>query len=224
MAEQHPIPTHSRFKDLTGKRFNRWTVVYYAGMNASHFATWLCRCDCGTERVVIATTLYGNTSRSCGCLQREIAGTLTATHRASTTAEYKVWTGMKSRCYNPARKSYADYGGRGIRICDRWLHSFESFLADMGKRPTRQHTIERNDHDGNYEPSNCCWVLRKVQNSNTRSTRTVEYCGAHRSVLDLASEFGVSAMAIYKRTSRGQSAEHAISALLATKRQASPAS
>lgn len=222
MAKRHPISTHARFKDLTGRRFNRWTVIEFVEFHETGGKSmWRCRCDCGTERVVCGAILAYGSSKSCGCLQRETTSTRSGTHRASNTAEYKVWTGMKSRCYNPNRKSYADYGARGICICGRWLDSFENFLADMGPRPSAAHTIERKNPNGNYEPSNCCWMLRKEQGKNTRKSVRVVFNGSPTTVHELASEHDVSAMALYKRIARGQSVEHAISSLL-SKRRALP--
>jgi hypothetical protein len=97
---------------------------------------------------------------------------------------YTIWSAMKDRCHNPNNKQYADYGGRGITVCDRWRNSFPNFLEDMGERPEGL-TLERSDNDGNYEPSNCVWETRKKQaenRRNTRSTCTVPRCDRpHRS-------------------------------------------
>src|SRR5205085_3050276 len=93
------------------------------------------------------------------------------THRMTKTAEYLCWVNIKRRCYNPNNCSYKHYGGRGISCCDRWLHSFENFLADMGKKPTPQHQIDRINVNGNYEPSNCRWVLCAINCRNRRNTR-----------------------------------------------------
>lgn len=91
----------------------------------------------------------------------------------SRSPEYKVWAGMKARCCNPKNKSYPDYGSRGIKVCDRWFNSFENFIADMGKRPGVNYTLERKDVNLGYEPNNCIWATRKVQNNNTR--RNISY-------------------------------------------------
>jgi hypothetical protein len=92
-------------------------------------------------------------------------------HGLSRTPEYVSWTCMKGRCYNRAIKSFKHYGGRGIKVCDRWLQSFENFLADMGERPSLRHTIERINNDGNYEPNNCKWIIAEHQALNRRSTK-----------------------------------------------------
>lgn len=149
--------------DLTGQRFARWTVLHRGECVEEHggAVTWRCRCACGNERDVSGVTLRNGTSRSCGCLQRERV----RTHGMSQSPEHESWSAMRSRCKNSHDKDFKHYGGRGIRVCARW-DRFEDFLEDMGPRPSSQHSIDRIDCDGNYEPGNCRWATTYEQAQN----------------------------------------------------------
>lgn len=122
------------------------------------------RCACGNEHQVQATD-WGRT-KSCGCLSSR-SGDYIRTHGRSTTVEYQAWRNMLARCYDTGNNRYADYGGRGITVVDRW-HTFENFYADMGRRPSADLSLDRIDNDGRYEPGNCRWVTHSVQMRNRR--------------------------------------------------------
>jgi hypothetical protein len=145
---------------------------------------WLCRCSCPekTELVVCAGNLKGGTTQSCGCLQRERTGDANRTHGDSGSPEYSAWNEMKKRCYNKKNKRYSRYGGRGIVVCKRWLLSYENFLADVGRRPSPAHSLERKDNDGNYTPRNVVWAT-KEQQANNRGTNTVLMRGGRSQTL-----------------------------------------
>lgn len=164
--------------DMIGKRFQRWTVLredgYTEGKNKRYYR-YLCICDCGTILSVIGRNLRKGITESCGCFQKERAAAAQEKHghspRTGATRTYYSWTAMIGRCSRPNNCGYKWYGARGIRVCDRWLNSFENFLEDMGERPKGK-SLDRINNDGNYEPSNCRWATQKEQIRNQRKRGT----------------------------------------------------
>lgn len=161
--------------NLVGKRFGRLRVVDGPIRQGNIKPKWKCVCDCGKTIVTSGDNLKGGGTQSCGCLQLEVISRIAAKHTRThgegrmTTPEYRCWQAIKTRCYNPKHKFYRLYGGMGVTICSRWLNSYENFLADMGRKPTPKHSIDRfPDPDGNYEPGNCRWATAKEQAGNKR--------------------------------------------------------
>lgn len=164
--------------DITGQKFGLWTVVARAPKRKQGNAIWWCRCECGAENAVSGGELKAGLSKSCGCRRAEcnrLKAAKHVTHGLSHTPEYTCWGSMRHRCRNPKSSKYADYGGRGISVCERW-NSFENFLADMGRRPTPAHSLDRINNDGNYEPGNCRWATPKEQMNNRRAHRPRRKC------------------------------------------------
>lgn len=153
--------------DLSGLKFGRLTVIERVKNKKSVQALWLCKCDCGNTKIVLSSSLRKCYTTSCGCYKNEV-NTINATkHGLSHTHEYTTWKNIIARCTKHEHKLYKYYGGRGIKVCDRWMN-FLSFFEDMGERPTSKHSIDRINNDGNYEPSNCKWSTKQEQAINRR--------------------------------------------------------
>ena len=131
-------------------------------------------------------------------------------HGMHKTSEFRIWLGMKARCLNPANPGHENYGGRGITVCDRWM-SFANFFEDMGKRPTRYHSIERIDNDGDYEPGNCIWATRAEQNRNTRQNVYLTKDGITLTAAEWADRLGISRPTVYGRIRKGFPTEAVLS-------------
>lgn len=202
--------------NLIGSVFGRLTVLERCG-NMKGSAAWLCLCECGKKKVVNGYYLSKGVTRSCGCLALEHSkkfSQLNKSHSMSGTRIYMVWASMLRRCNNKNTKSYINYGGRGIKVCERWLE-FSNFYEDMGL-PGEGMTLERVDNDRGYSPDNCRWATRLEQASNKRTaknSRVVIWGGVKRRVLDLAREYGVPYSTVMTRLSRGWGMERALGCL-----------
>jgi hypothetical protein len=199
---------HGNLFNLTGMRFGRLTVIERA-QSFTRTVRWRCVCDCGVERLVVSQALRLGATQSCGCLRREVAHQRTApggvmdgrTHGMHKTAEYAAWRGILARCESKTNKDYAEWGGRGITVCRHW-HQFENFLADMGRRPSPNHQLDRKDNDGPYCKSNCRWATRSEQQNNTRQNVRVTIGRKTRTVAEWATLIGLNWATFYSRVRR----------------------
>lgn len=183
--------------DITGQVFGRLTAIRRIGQKHNN-AIWECLCVCGNICTVNKGHL-GQDTNSCGCLRKELSGQRLRKHGLKKSIEYEVWTWMKSRCLNPHNKRYRDYGGRGIRVCERWSNSFENFLQDMGPRPTSSHSIDRIDNSGDYAPENCRWATRFEQVYNRRNNVKITLDGVTMSPLGWSERTGIKIPTIMYR-------------------------
>lgn len=175
--------------DLSGQRFGRLTVEKLDTLKPGR--VWTCRCDCGKATFASTGCLRAKNKRSCGCLGTRDPKSKVTRHGMVTWPEYKTWLRMKSRCANKNSKDYKYYGGRGIVICERWLDGFSNFIADMGRLPSPEYSIERIDVNGNYDPSNCKWIETSLQKRNTRRTNMVSWNGKSACLKEWSEIFGI---------------------------------
>ena len=199
--------------DLTNRRFDRWLVIGFSH-RIKNVYLWFCRCDCGVVKTVRRYDLISGSSRSCGCIFKELISERNKTHgKSKTSPAYYRWKAMKQRCCNKNSSRYKDYGGRGITVCARWLNSFDAFLSDMGEPPTDKHVIDRIDNNGPYSPENCRWVTYQESSLNTRGNRFITIDGVTKSIIQWANFLGVTPKTIYDRISRGWSLKETLTTL-----------
>lgn len=202
-----------------GERFGRWTVLGFEGRQNAQ-AQWRVRCACGAEHVRFAASVvkgHSTQCNACGIEDGAAIRTLPVPTRKPGSSlhrpEYKSYKAMLDRCYEPARKSYALYGGRGIAVCERWREErtgFANFFADLGPSPGKGYSIERVDNDGDYEPGNVRWATAKEQARNTRRNRVIELDGRAQCIAAWAEEVGIRPEIISTRLQRGWSEREAV--------------
>lgn len=195
--------------DLTGETFGCLTVVSRSPVNVNRKPAWVCLCACGQKHVVRGSDLHQGKTTNCGCTRyRNVTK-----HGASSTRtpEYRTWMSMKQRCNNPHATSYQRYGGRGIRVCERWQNSFSAFLEDMGARPSLSHTLDRKDNDGDYSPNNCYWASKKHQSRNRANNRLITHNGETHCLTEWAEVLGIDVSLIRGRIKLGWTFSEAVS-------------
>lgn len=195
-SKPHKNQAGSLTEDLAGRQFGRLTVLQMANTRTpAGRIKWRVKCECGVEKDVQAMSLKRGDTTSCGCLHREGLIARSTKHGFSHASEYRSFYSMINRCTNPNNQDYSRYGGRGIKVCERW-QKFDNFLADMGQKPTPKHTIERNDGNKDYEPSNCRWATQREQ---TRNICTNVKTSSGAILADEADRLGVSRSTLYSR-------------------------
>lgn len=196
-------------EDLTGQVFGRFTILRLDPTSQSGKRKWICRCVCGNERSVAGGNLKNGNTSSCGCLRKEVSAARfqrdLTTHGQSYTSVYAQYRGMIARCEYSGAGGYKYYGARGISVCQRWRGAggFPNFVSDMGARPSEQHSIERRNNSGNYEPDNCYWATPEEQAQNKRTTVFFTYNGERMSLRRACRLAGKSYALVLQRVHRG---------------------
>ena len=201
----------SKRLDLIGQRFGRLTVKEFSHVNKWKNTHWKCVCDCGNEVIIYGMSLKSGHTKSCGCYRVEQLTGRQTTHGQSVkgkpTKAYVAWIDMHARCDNPEHRSYDNYGGRGILVCDRWFE-FENFYIDMGS-PLPHQSIDRINVNEGYSPENCRWTDWETQANNKRNTRFIEYKGLKMSITQWERFLGFKRYVLQSRIYAGWSVEKA---------------
>lgn len=204
--------------DIVGRKFERLLVVSYAGRGVGGHHEYNCRCDCGNEKIVRRVYLRSGHTRSCGCLHRSVCWVNRMTHGETirnpagkfNSPEYRAWSAMKARCSNPKHPAYHNYGGRGITVSAEWADSFELFLRDVGRRPSRKHSLDRFKNNLGYFKGNVGWVTKPEQDRNRRTNRHLQLYGKTQTLTEWCLEYGISKSAVCSRLASGWSVEAAL--------------
>jgi len=193
----------AKIQDLTGKKFNRLTVITRADNTSSGMTCWVCKCDCGKQKIVAGKHLKSGKIKSCGCYNHDALIKRNTKHGLTNTRLFRIWGNMKDRCYNPNKSNYCYYGGRGIVICEEWLDNFENFYNWAMSNGYKSHlSIDRINSNGNYEPANCRWITQKEQNNNRRDNKIITFNGETHTISEWADKLKINkhslATAIYR--------------------------
>lgn len=200
----------SKVKDLTGMKFGRLTAIKIIGQNEHKSNLWLCECDCGNQCITYTTQLLIGKTKSCGCLQKENFLKSVCKHNLSNSRIYKIWTSIKQRCNGTTLRNKKYYKDKNILVCDEWKNNFIEFynwsIANGYKEGL---TIDRINSNGNYEPNNCRWVDRTVQNNNTSRNKIIEFNNEKHTMAEWSRILNIDYYALQHRIKRGWSTERA---------------
>jgi hypothetical protein len=209
MSDSQPISQSPKIQVAPGADIESWHVIELAEKQNGK-KMWLCRCVCGTTKPVNANHLASRRSKNCGCVRKKTFNN--RKHGKTKTPEYRIWRAIRERCYDPAHRGAKNYSQRGITVCRRWRDSFEDFIADMGQRPSKKHSIDRIDNDGGYwcgkceecvgrglDEANCRWATAVEQGNNRRDNHLIEFNGRTQTLQQWANETGIASVTIRHR-------------------------
>lgn len=199
--------------NMIGKQYGRLTVLSFIGRNKQYDSLWECKCKCGTIKVIRGGVLKNGHTQSCGCLHKDNTSVAKTTHGLikDNYKLYKVWIGMKQRCYNSKCSSYKNYGQRGIKLCENWVHSFENFHSwSLANGYSEGLTIERENVNGNYEASNCSWIVKERQSANRRNSIFITFNGLTKTSSEWSEITGIPTIVLTQRIRRGWSSNKTI--------------
>ena len=204
LVEFVPAIVKQKTTDINvGDKINMLTLINKLPKNY-----WLFKCECGKEKIIYASSVVSGHTKSCGCLIK-MSSKRAKLHGLSGTVEYNTWCSIKERCYNTKNKYYYNYGGRGIVMSENWINSPEQFVYDMGKRPSKDYSIERIDNNGNYCKENCKWATRQEQQNNRRNTVLINYNNETKTLIDWCKILNLNYKTIETRIRLGWSYEEA---------------
>jgi len=205
------VKSRVKAEDRIGQVFGRLTVKAIGGKTSAGHTVFKCTCECGRECCVDSPSIVTGKTASCGCIRSEKCASKNTTHGMSNSHEYTCWLAMKARCNNRNSDDYANYGGRGITVCEEWLESFDNFYADMGEPPTALHSIERRDGSLGYFKDNCYWATRSQQARNTSQNHIITFRGKTQCLAAWASDVGIKYSILHQRLTRyGWTVERAL--------------
>ncbi len=239
MADRKSDRLRGPRQDLTGKCFGRLTPLrwqYKKNSAGRNKIWWLCQCACGCKKEVFTAHLVNGPTVSCGCYHREVvaSGKGHTTHGRTGTPEHRAWLKAKERCFNTNTKNYTDYGGRGLIMCNGWRNNFKIFFADIRKKPTSNHTIDRINNEIGYTcgkcdqcikngwPLNCRWATRTEQGNNKRNNRRATFRGETKTLTEFAREYGLEHWIVIHRIDRGSTLEEALTRPIIRRKKRKP--
>ena len=201
----------TKLVNVIGQKFGKYVVIARSDKRTkAQKQIVLCKCDCGNEKEVIVNNLRSGLTVSCGCWKDANTSKRLKTHGLSKTSMYLRYRSMIKRCYDPLNEEYHNYGGRGIKVCDRWLESIDNYIEDMGKPIFSMASIDRIDNNQGYSKENCHWATKKEQSVNRRTTKFIEFNGETLCMADWSRKLGCEKKVISQRLKAGWTIEQAL--------------
>ena len=190
--------------DLANKIFGKLKVISFSHIGNHHKSYWNCECSCGVKKAIDRNSIVRGRTISCGCNKNQKTRERNYKHGKTGTKVYRIWKNMKVRCYSKNNHHYNNYGNRGIKICDKWRNSFPEFFKDMGEPPTKVHSIERIDNNGDYTPENCKWATPYEQSRNSRQNNCITFKGETLCLTDWAKKIKMNRATLLSRINRNK--------------------